>query len=69
MAPRTTAQSGDSPAVDASTGAPSEPITVRRGDSWASVAERTGVDVAALVAANGGHAAEPLIVGQQLARP
>jgi LysM repeat protein len=44
-------------------------ITVQPGDSWAVIADRIGVDVQALVNANGSVAAQPLIVGDLLVRP
>ncbi len=44
-------------------------IVVQDGDTWAVVADRAGVDVGALVAANGGQAGQPLIVGEALVRP
>lgn len=44
-------------------------VVVLPGDSWTVIAGREGVDVAALVDANGGQAARPLIVGEVLARP
>lgn len=48
---------------------PRETTTVvQRGEAWAHVAERVGVDVDDLVAANSGNAT-PLIVGQVLDLP
>lgn len=44
-------------------------VVVEPGDTWAVLADREGVDVAALVSANGGQAGQPLIVGEALVRP